>query len=88
MSDDEKRELDALRRVLAEKSDALVFKRLFGCELERDALRERAVAAEQERDLLQRELAVLRAHVSASWEDECPSEWLLARIDAILRGES
>jgi hypothetical protein len=51
-------------------------------------LRERAVAAEQERDLLQRELAVLRAHVSASWEDECPSEWLLARIDAILRGES
>jgi hypothetical protein len=41
-----------------------------------------------ERDRLRRELAALHVHVSASWEDECPSEWLLARIDAILRGES
>lgn len=44
--------------------------------------------AEQERDRLRREVESLRDHVDASWEDECPIDWITARLDAILRGGS
>lgn len=71
-------ERDALRRVLAEKCDALVFKRLVGAEMELDKLRaERARLRAQLEEWRTKRVPVLY-----------PLPDLIARIDAILRGES
>lgn len=82
-------ERDALRRVLAEKCDALVWKRLVGAEMQLDEVR-------AERDRLRRELETLRdgmdrhAHESdGDLFDDLLTRVLkryAARIDAILSG--
>lgn len=81
-------ERDALRRVLAEKCDALVWKRLVGAEMQLDEVR-------AERDRLRRELEALRDEClfeaardakGRAYTSACVREWCAARINAILSG--